>query len=201
MPMQTRLFLLHKPYGYISQFVSNEKTRKNKKKLGELYNFPKGTMAIGRLDESSEGLLLLTTDGQLSVEVRSRKVEKEYFALVDGIITPSAISALQSGVEISIKQKTYTTMPCQARAMKTSEVYWAHSRDVRDERHGPTSWLSITLTEGKNRQVRKMTAAVGFPTLRLIRVRIGDVHLNQLPAGEVVELDGIDIGICPNPKP
>ncbi|PIB37548.1 pseudouridine synthase [Reichenbachiella sp. 5M10] len=199
--MQTRLFLLHKPYGYISQFVSNEKTRKNKKKLGELYNFPKGTMAIGRLDESSEGLLLLTTDGQLSVEVRSRKVEKEYFALVDGIITPSAISALQSGVEISIKQKTYTTMPCQARAMKTSEVYWAHSRDVRDERHGPTSWLSITLTEGKNRQVRKMTAAVGFPTLRLIRVRIGDVHLNQLPAGEVVELDGIDIGICPNPKP
>ncbi|WP_252737069.1 pseudouridine synthase [Reichenbachiella agariperforans] len=187
-------FMLHKPYGYLSQFVSNESRRRNKKKLGELYDFPDGTMAIGRLDEASEGLLLLTTDGQVSLDVRSKKVEKEYLALVDGIITEQAITELQSGVDITVKQETYTTLPCQAQALEAKEVRWTNSRHVRDERHGPTSWVSITLTEGKNRQVRKMTAAVGFPTLRLIRVRIGDIHLGQLAAGKVVALDEIVVG-------
>ncbi|RJE72830.1 pseudouridine synthase [Reichenbachiella sp. MSK19-1] len=187
-------FMLHKPYGYLSQFVSNEGRRRNKKKLGELYDFPDGTMAIGRLDEASEGLLLLTTDGQVSLDVRSKKVEKEYLALVDGIITEQAITELQSGVDITVKQETYTTLPCQAQALEDEEVRWTNSRHVRDERHGPTSWVSITLTEGKNRQVRKMTAAVGFPTLRLIRVRIGDIHLGQLAAGKVVTLDEIVVG-------
>lgn len=187
-------FMLHKPYGYLSQFVSNESRRRNKKKLGELYDFPDGTMAIGRLDEASEGLLLLTTDGQVSLDVRSKKVEKEYLALVDGIITEQAITELQSGVDITVKQETYTTLPCQAQALEAKEVRWTNSRHVRDERHGPTSWVSITLTEGKNRQVRKMTAAVGFPTLRLIRVRIGDIHLGQLAAGKVVTLDEIVVG-------
>ncbi|MFP4048165.1 MAG: pseudouridine synthase, partial [Bacteroidales bacterium] len=100
-------FILHKPFGYLSQFVTHQTKRKNKKLLGELYNFPEGTMAIGRLDEASEGLLLLTTDGKLSDRVRSKKVEKEYYVQVDGEITNEAIEKLKQGVEISINGKKY----------------------------------------------------------------------------------------------
>ena len=95
-----RHFVLHKPYGYLSQLINNQNRRKNKRLLGDLYNFPKGTMAIGRLDETSEGLLLLTTDGKVSEQIRSQKVEKEYYAQVDGIINDKAIIHLQKGIEI-----------------------------------------------------------------------------------------------------
>lgn len=178
-------FIIHKPYGYISQFVTNVK---KKKLLGELSNFPEGTMAIGRLDEHSEGLLLLTTDGKMSEYVRSRKVEKEYYAQVDGDITAEAIELLQQGVEIGFEGIRYTTHPCKAFKLDTAPDFPPRSRKIRDDRHGPTSWVSITLTEGKNRQVRKMTAAAGFPTLRLVRVRIGNICLSDLPAGGVKEI-------------
>ena len=128
--MKTTIFKLNKPFGYLSQFANNQTRRKNKKLLGELFDFPDGSMAIGRLDEDSEGLLLLL---QPSFPERPRK--------------------------------------------------------IRDSRHWPTSWISITLTEGKFRQVRKMTAAVGFPTLRLVRVRIGDILLENMRPGEVQEID------------
>lgn len=155
--------------------------------LGELYDFPKGTMAIGRLDENSEGLLLLTTDGKVSELIRSKKVEKEYYAQVDGIITPEAIEQLKNGVEIGIHGKKYMTKPCKAKMVNAVTAIPMAERKVRDERHGPLSWVSITLTEGKFRQVRKMTAAVGFPTLRLVRVRIGEIHL-EISSGEVQEV-------------
>lgn len=113
--MEHHHYILHKPYGYLSQFVNNQTRRKNKKLLGELYNFPDGTMAVGRLDEDSEGLLLITTDGKLSDEIRSRKIEKEYYVQVDGEINESAIENLKNGVEISIYGKKYTTLPCEAR--------------------------------------------------------------------------------------
>jgi 23S rRNA pseudouridine2457 synthase len=177
-------FLLHKPHGYLSQFIYEKK--RPKKLLGELYAFPEGTMAIGRLDEDSEGLLLLTTDGMMSEIVRGKTIEKEYFAQVDGLVTTEAIEQLKKGVEIGFKGVRYTTKSCEARIISELPDCIGEGRRIRDERHGPTSWLSITLTEGKFRQVRKMTAAVGLPTLRLVRVRVGDIALQGLKAGEVL---------------
>ena len=179
-------FILNKPYGYLSQFIYQLKRKK--KLLGELYDFPDGTMAIGRLDEDSEGLILLTTDGMMSELVRSKKVDKEYYVQVDGIITQEAIDKIQNGVEIGFDGSKYKTKPCRACLISEVPNFSERGKKIRDERHGPTSWASITLNEGKFRQVRKMTSAVGFPTLRLVRVRIGNVYLNDLKAGEVIEI-------------
>jgi len=184
-------FIIHKPYGYLSQFIYELKRKK--KLLGELYDFPKGTMAIGRLDEDSEGLLLLTTDGMMSEIIRSKKVDKEYYVQVDGIINQEAISLLQKGVEIGFNGTKYITKSCTAALIDEIPAFGNRGKKIRDERHGPTSWASITVNEGKFRQVRKMTAAVGFPTLRLVRVRVGNVHLNDLKAGEVIEVAGFEL--------
>lgn len=181
-------FILHKPYGYLSQFVSQFSGEAKKKKLGELYDFPAGTMSIGRLDEESEGLLLLTTDGKVSDLIRSRKVEKQYYAQVDGLIDEEAIARLQAGVEIGVHDQKYQTTPCLAHRLDPIPSFAPRTRKIRDDRHGPTSWVSITLTEGKFRQVRKMTAAVGFPTLRLVRVRVGGFWLGDLAPGAVLEV-------------
>ena len=179
-------FIIYKPYGYLSQFVYELK--RNKKLLGELYSFPAQTMAIGRLDEDSEGLLLLTTDGMMSELVRSHKVEKEYYVQVDGIIKEAAIELLQNGVLIGNKGSKYLTKKCKASILNVVPDFPERAKKIRDERHGPTSWISITINEGKFRQVRKMTSAVGFPTLRLVRVRVGQVLLGNLKAGEVREV-------------
>jgi len=186
-----RHFIHHKPFGYLCQFVCE---LPKKKLVGSLYNFPEGTMAIGRLDEQSEGLLLLTTDGQVSEYIRSHKIEKEYYAQLDGEITDQAIEQLQQGVEIGIREVKYLTKPCIVFRLDNDPGFQPRTRKIRDERHGPTSWVSITLTEGKYRQVRKMTAAAGFPTLRLVRVRIGNILLADLPAGEVREVKSFSIG-------
>lgn len=187
--MKHRHFILNKPYGYLSQFVTNQTKGTSKKKmLGELFDFPEGTMCIGRLDEASEGLLFLTTDGNESERIRSASIEKEYYAQVDGIITEEAIDHLRKGVEIGVFDKKYITKSCEAHFIKPPPTFAPRSKPVRDDRHGPTSWVSITLNEGKFRQVRKMTAAVGFPTLRLIRVRIGTIKLNEMGIGEVLEV-------------
>jgi 23S rRNA pseudouridine2457 synthase len=183
--MQHRHFIIYKPFGYLSQFVCEHK---KKKLLGDLFHFPEGTMAIGRLDEDSEGLLLLTTDGKMSEEIRSSKVEKEYYAQVDGLITDEAIEQLKNGVEIGFEGIKYQTLPCQVKRLENAPELPPRGRKIRDDRHGPTCWISVTLTEGKNRQVRKMTAAAGFPTLRLVRVRIGEIHLGDLQVGEVREI-------------
>ncbi len=167
--------------------------KRKKKLLGELHNFPAGTMAIGRLDEDSEGLLLLTTDGKMSELVRSKKVEKEYYVQVDGNINQVAIEKLKIGVEIGFEGKKYMTKPCKSFILNEIPNFGERAKKIRDERHGPTSWLSVIVTEGKFRQVRKMTAAVGFPTLRLVRVRISNVFLNELQAGEVLEVSNFQI--------
>ena len=176
-------FKIYKPYGYLSQFVNNQTKRKNKKLLGMLYNFPENSMAIGRLDEKSEGLLLITTDGKASDYIRSAKIEKEYYVMVDGIITPEAIETIKKGIIISVEGKPYKTKNCKAFILKENPQ--VPERFVRDIKHGPTSWLSITLREGKFRQVRKMTAAIGFPTLRLVRIRIGNYYLENMQPGNV----------------
>jgi 23S rRNA pseudouridine2457 synthase len=141
------------------------------------------------------GKLLLTTDGMMSYKVRSKGIEKEYYVQVDGAITATAMSLLQNGVEIGINGTKYLTLPCKAFKLDGEPQLPARGRKIRDPRHGPTSWISITLCEGKNRQIRKMTAAAGFATLRLVRVRIGDIHIDSMIAGDVVTLTNFDAAL------
>lgn len=187
LPTSHRHFLLNKPYGYLSQFVNNK--RRKKKLLGDLYDFPEGVMAIGRLDVKSEGLLMLTTNGKLSQLVRGQKIEKEYWVEVDGEISVDSIKQMASGLEIRTDGKTFKTLPCKVKSMEVPKAEFIEQRKVRDERHGRTSWISICLREGKFHQVRKMTAAVGHPTLRLIRYRIGEERLDHLVCGKVNEVE------------
>lgn len=184
-------FKIYKPYGYLSQFVNNDICKHKKKLLGELSSFPENIMAIGRIDEKSEGLLLLTTDGQMSEHFRSKSIEKEYYVQVDGDISAAEIEVLQKGVEIGIHGKKYKTNPCKVSKLSETPSFPVRTKKIRDDRHGPTSWISVIITEGKFRQVRKMTAAVGFPTLRLVRVRVGHIRLNNMQIGDVVELKKI----------
>lgn len=193
--MLIKLFLLYKPAGYLSQFIYQKK--RHKWLLSELYPFPEGTMAIGRLDEMSEGLLVLTTDGMISEFVRGAHFVKTYYAQVDGVITDDAILQLQKGVLIGLKGEKYRTKPCKVE--RISPNLPLPTFKIRDERHGPTSWIALHLTEGKFRQVRKMTAAVGFPTLRLVRVSVGPFSLDAMQPGEVRILDlPSDFFINPN---
>ncbi len=185
--MNHRHFKIYKPTGYLSQFVNNQNRRRNKKLLSELGDFPEGTMSVGRLDEKSEGLLLLTTDGRLSNKVLSKKVEKEYWVQVEGIVSPTSISKLEAGVEITINKKKYTTLPAKAYSINPAPAVSPPPRGERDI-HKETSWISITICEGKYRQVRRMTAALGHPTLRLIRVRVGNEKIDDLVPGEFVEV-------------
>ena len=184
-------YKLFKPYGYLSQFGSNAKHEQKKKFISELFPFENGTMPIGRLDEDSEGLLLLTTDGKLSDEINKGDTEKEYYLQVDGDITDVAIKQLQKGVEIGFEGIKYNTQPCKVRKLDSIPEFPKRSKKIRDDRHGPTSWISVIISEGKFRQVRKMTSAVGFPTLRLVRVRIGHHHLGTMQMAEVIKVESL----------
>lgn len=181
---------MNKPFGYLSQFKYPGKRKK--KLLGDLYEFPKGTMAVGRLDEDSEGLLLLTTNGKLSHFICSSGIEKEYYVEVDGDIDDNALEELRNGVVIGNQGEKFKTKPCVVSMLPPILDLPMELRKVRDLKHGSTSWISVTITEGKYRQVRKMTAAVGYPTLRLIRIRIGNTMLENQP-GTVIEADQFDI--------
>ena len=192
-----RHFILNKPYGCLSQFVNNEKRRKQRTLLGSLYDFPEKTMAIGRLDQDSEGLLLLTTNGKVSTLISSRKIEKEYYVQLDGVIGEKDLEKLRKGVAISIHGKRYMTLPAKCDLLIEEPDFAPRSKKVRDDRHGPTSWASITIVEGKFRQVRKMCSAIGFPVLRLVRVRIGNMRLGNMEAGAVQEVELFDIEIPP----
>jgi 23S rRNA pseudouridine2457 synthase len=192
-------FKMYKPPMVLCQFVFTARKRRKRKLLGEYHDFPSGTMAIGRLDEDSEGLLLLTTDGKVSDRVRGKTVEKEYHCQVDGQITNEAVNTMKAGLEISVRGTKVQTLPCTARILNcNSTCEGGHPlpggipkpvRRIRDSRHGPTSWVSVIVTEGKYRQVKKMTAAVGYPTLRLVRVRIADITLDDMQLGEVRKVD------------
>lgn len=188
-----RHFLLYKPYGYLSQFWSDDAREARKKRfLGELHDFPAGTMAVGRLDEASEGLLVLTTDGRLSERLRRPDVAKQYYIQVDGVATEAALAQLRQGVDISVHGQAFRTAPCLAHALPQAPALPPRARPVRADRHGPSSWLSVTISEGKFRQVRKMSAAVGLPTLRLVRVQVGPWQLGTMQPGEVRELPSWD---------
>ncbi|GGW21676.1 pseudouridine synthase [Arenibacter certesii] len=187
-------YKIYKPFGILSQFISNDDKEARKKRfLGELHSFPQDIMPVGRLDEKSEGLLLLTTDGKLSDTINRMGIEKEYHVQLDGEITTEAMALLQEGVEIGFHGKRYYTKPSKLHYLEEAPTYFEPDPKLRIGRHRPTSWISITITEGKFRQVRKMTAAVGFPTVRLIRVRIGTIGLENLTPGEVVQVKEISL--------
>lgn len=178
----------------LSQLSSGEDRQLRKKRfLSALYPFPEGTMPIGRLDEKSEGLLLMTTDGKLSDTINNTGIEKEYYAQLDGEITREAIEQLREGVVIGVFGTKHSSKPCVVKLLNSAPALPLAHSSLRIGRHRPTSWITITLTEGKFRQVRKMTASVGFPTLRLVRVRIGKVHLGRMQPGEVTS---IEVGNC-----
>jgi 23S rRNA pseudouridine2457 synthase len=183
-----RHFLIYKPFKMVSQFITNDQSQRKKRFLGELHDFPEQVMAVGRLDEPSEGLLLITTDGQWSNHVNtSQEYEKEYYAQVDGILTEEKLKKLREGVSISVAGKAYVTQPAVVKAIPTPSLRPTKQR-IRDDRHGPTSWVSITVCEGKFRQIRKMCSAVGVPVLRLVRVRIGSFTIDSLKGNTVREI-------------
>ena len=169
--------LFNKPYGVLSQFTPEAGHRA----LNE-FGFPPDVYAAGRLDHDSEGALLLTDDGRLVKKLLDPKYEhpRTYLAQVDGQITSEALRQLSKGVTI----KGYRTKPCHAELVVPPDNLWERVPPIRYRAAIPTSWVQLTLIEGKNRQVRHMTAAVGFPTLRLIRVKIGNLALGDLQPGE-----------------
>jgi 23S rRNA pseudouridine2457 synthase len=176
------ILAFHKPYGVLSQFT---KEKSEHRTLAE-FGFPKHVYPIGRLDWDSEGLLLLSDEKEWNDKLLNPKHEHErtYHVQVDGLATEEAMSQLRKGVLI----QGHKTKPCVAKLLK-EPGYLPRTVPIRFRVSVPTSWIELKLTEGKNRQVRRMTAAVGFPTLRLIRVAIGMFELGDLPGGEWLELN------------
>ncbi len=175
------LILLNKPFQVLCQFTDDQgrETLANYVTTPEVY-------PAGRLDYDSEGLVLLTGNGPLQhrIAAPSNKMPKTYWVQVEGEIHQAALDQLAGGVEL----KDGVTRPAQARRLQTPDV-WPRTPPIRQRPNQPTSWLELTLTEGRNRQVRRMTAAVGFPTLRLIRVRIGSWSLEGLAPGDSTTID------------
>ena len=168
-----RLIALNKPFGTICQFSEHE-TRAS---LGDWVDVP-GVYPAGRLDADSEGLLLLTDDGALQARIAEprHKLVKRYWAQVEGVADAAALATLAAGVDLG----DCVTRPCQARTIEEPTALWPRVPPVRYRAAIPTSWIEIAIAEGKNRQVRRMTAAVGFPTLRLVRVAVGRLDLFAL---------------------
>lgn len=162
--------------------------------LGQLHNFPKDVYPVGRLDMDSEGLLILTNDKKMNSRLLNPKNEHSriYWAQVEGEIDQEALSELEKGVTIRINKKDYKTLPAKAKILETPNLP-ERNPPIRFRKSVPDSWLELTLIEGKNRQVRKMTASVGFPTLRLVRAGISELKLGNMQPGEVKELGKGDI--------
>ena len=183
--MDKRLFMLHKPFGILSQF-HDEGSRRGWGSLN--LPFPQDVYSIGRLDADSEGLLLFTNDNRLKTRLLDPSFGhlRTYHVQVEGIPTQEQLDQLSKPMELRVKGKTFTTRGCQARVI---EPKWGpRIPPVRERKTVPDSWLEISLDEGKNRQVRRMTAAVGLPTLRLIRVAMSHWTLGDLAAGNWLEL-------------
>ena len=132
---------------------------------------------------------MLTTDGKVSDYINSSKVEKEYYAQLDGSIAEAELLKLKEGVNISIEGEQYKTKSCEVKRLASTPNLPERGKKIRDDRHGPTSWISIILNEGKFHQVRKMTAAIGYPTLRLVRVRVDSITIGTMKAGDVIEVE------------
>lgn len=183
-----RYIILHKPYGVLSQFTPELPGQRT---LAE-FHLPPDLYAAGRLDRDSEGLLLLTNDGPLIKKLlEPGKHERTYLVQVEGIPSSAAIKQLEDGVLI----QNYRTLPARARVLEREPALRSREPPIRFRKSIPTSWIALTLREGKNRQVRHMTAAIGFPTLRLVRTAIGTITLGDLPPGLWRELTSSEIAL------
>lgn len=180
-----RYFIIYKPFGVLSQFSGEGHT------LASLFSFPKEVYPVGRLDKDSEGLLIITDDKFLNNQLLNPRFghQRTYFAQVEGVPDPEALSQLSKGVEIKVDGKPYKTKQALAKLLEVEPQVPERDPPIRYRKNVPESWVSLTLIEGKNRQVRKMTAAVGFPTLRLVRWSMERLSIEGFEVGEVREVD------------
>ena len=183
LPTDSRLIRFNKPYGVLSQFTPEGRWRG----LKDFIDLP-GVYVAGRLDADSEGLLLLTDDGKLQARIADPrfKMEKTYWVQVEGVPTDEALAALRNGVQLN----DGPTRPARARLLDPPPPVWNREPPIRERKLIPTAWLELAISEGRNRQVRRMTAAVGLPTLRLIRAAIGPYTLDGLAPGTWLEQNG-----------
>ncbi|NRA49972.1 MAG: pseudouridine synthase [Phaeodactylibacter sp.] len=187
---RSRYFILHKPFGVLSQFT---REHPDHKVLGDLFDFPPDVYPVGRLDKDSEGLLIITNDKALTHKLLDPKFAhpRTYWVQVEGIPSTEAIEKLQTGVSIRIMKQSYRTRPAIAALLSTPPPIPERDPPVRFRKTVPDRWISITLTEGKNRQVRRMCAAVGNPVLRLVRSKIRHLSLEKqdlFSVGAVMEM-------------
>ena len=175
-----RYIIFHKPFGVLSQFTADQPGQRTLAEFG----FPEGVYPVGRLDLDSEGLLLLTNDGSLVDAVLKPGTghRRKYAVHVEGEVTEEALLALRLGVDIGVDISGYRTLPAQARRLPVAD-FPPRVPPIRSRKSIPDSWIELELVEGKNRQVRRMTAAVGFPTLRLLRTAIGPIRIEGLLPG------------------
>ena len=185
MSANSRYFIIYKPFGMLPQF----KDEHGRPTLGELYSFPKDVYPVGRLDMDSEGLLILTNDKSLNHKLLNPKFKhkRTYFVQVEGAANEDVIPIFKQGFVIRVNKKDFKTQPAEAKWISNPDLP-DRNPPIRFRKTVPDSWLSLTLTEGKNRQVRKMTAKLGFPTLRLVRVSIEGLDLGNMQPGDVKEL-------------
>ena len=183
LPTDSRLIRFNKPYGVLSQFTPEGRWRG----LKDFIDLP-GVYVAGRLDADSEGLLLLTDDGKLQARIADPrfKMEKTYWVQVEGVPTDEALAALRNGVQLN----DGPTRPARARLLDPPPPVWNREPPIRERKLIPTAWLELAISEGRNRQVRRMTAAVGLPTLRLIRAAIGPYTLDGLAPGTWLDQNG-----------
>jgi 23S rRNA pseudouridine2457 synthase len=178
-----RYFIVYKPFQVVSQFTSEE----GRQTLKHFFDVPNDVYPVGRLDYDSEGLLILTNDTSLNHRLLHPQFahEREYWVQVDGAVTPQALRSLQSGVTITVNGTKHRAQASRASLFNPQPAVPERNPPIRYRKEIPTSWIRLVLTEGKNRQVRKMTAQVGFPTLRLIRYRIEGISLEGLLPGDL----------------
>lgn len=187
MSFNNRYFIINKPYNMVSQFISKDAVTL----LGNLnFDFPEGTHAVGRLDNESEGLLILTTNKKVTrlLFQGEKKHTRTYLVLVKNVVSEETVKQIASGISIRVKGgQNYTSSPCEASIVNDAKALYPFSADTRE--NYPHTWLSLTLTEGKFHQVRKMVQAVNHRCLRLIRISISTIKLGNLKPGEVKEFE------------
>lgn len=176
-------YIIHKPFNVLSQFTSGD----GKPTLKNYFKVPSNVYPVGRLDYNSEGLLLLTDDKKLNSLLLDPhyKHEREYWVQVEGSISSNAINQLENGVVLNINGKNFKTQKCRIKKFLSPPMVSERNPPIRVRKNIPESWIKIILTEGKNRQIRKMTACAGYPTLRLIRYRIENITLENLHPGQM----------------
>ena len=184
-------FLIYKPFQVLSQFTSTE----GKLCLKDILHVPTDVYPVGRLDYDSEGLLLITNDKSINQQLLNPIFahQRTYWVQVDGAITTEALAQLSKGVTINVDGKSYKTKPAKLEQLSDALQVPDRNPPIRFRKNIPTSWVSIQLTEGKNRQVRKMFAQVGFPVLRLIRAKLGKYSIQDMQPGDCLSLTASEV--------